>query len=138
MRELEATLQSKRESRLWTKPERAPKSMAFACVALLVLMGCTSAEERARRDDERTRNLAMYDSATCQSYGFEPGTTDFAYCRLKLGEIRAKADAATTRNYSSGASNASLRRMEDRQRRIEAKQRYMEACQQNRKYGVVC
>ncbi len=105
------------------------KTLALMSVVLLVLMGCTSADERARK-------LAISDSATCEGYGFQPGTTDFAYCRLKLAEIRAEADAARPRTYST--SNATLRRMEDRQRRMEAQQRYMQACQQNRQYGVIC
>ena len=47
---------------------RQVKAAAFA-IMLVGLTGCVSAEELRARDD-----------ATCRSFGFQPGTPDFAAC----------------------------------------------------------
>lgn len=43
--------------------------IAACCVALLALAGCASPEQ-----------LRAQDEAACSSYGFRPGTDDFAAC----------------------------------------------------------
>jgi hypothetical protein len=46
-----------------------PKRSALLALLLLAVAGCVSAAEWRRRDE-----------AQCASYGFKPGTTDFASC----------------------------------------------------------
>lgn len=64
-------------------------------IAVLVLMGCVSPQERARRTQAQAEELLSAIQAQCRGYGFSQGTDAFAGC--VQSEIRALETRATSR-----------------------------------------
>ncbi|MDE3060217.1 MAG: hypothetical protein KGJ06_04335 [Pseudomonadota bacterium] len=64
----------------------------IALISALFLSGCASPQEIAMQK----QMLAQQDSATCQSYGFEPGGEGFANCRLQLELARQQRESYAT------------------------------------------
>jgi hypothetical protein len=62
----------------------------IAVVALLVLSGCVTAEERA--EQMRTK-IASQDDESCRSYGAAAGTQAYITCRTQLQAARLSAPA---------------------------------------------
>ena len=60
------------------------RSILIVVVALLPLASCMTAEQAAQADMQ-----------SCQAYGFFPGTTEFAQCRLQLHQARIAQQQAT-------------------------------------------
>lgn len=73
------------------------KCIVLICVGLL-LAGCAAASEGSAggmiydtmHPGEREAARKAKDDAKCRDFGFEPKTEGYAYCRLKLEELRAK------------------------------------------------
>jgi hypothetical protein len=66
--------------------------MNRASVILLIALcgsmtGCMSAEERAQR-------ISSADDDACQSYGAQPGTTEYFQCRMMKDQQRQATSAA--------------------------------------------
>jgi hypothetical protein len=64
--------------------------VASALIAVLVLAGCASPEELRQRDE-----------AACTSYGFKPGTPDFAAC-LQREDLARRNDGWFSFGFSGG------------------------------------
>lgn len=55
------------------------KAAILILLAAVALVGCVSEEE-----------LSAQDALRCKSFGFQPGTRDFANCRMKLYTARTR------------------------------------------------
>jgi hypothetical protein len=63
----------------------------FAGVALSLLTGCVTSEQRIAQDDTQ-----------CLSYGVPKGSPAYVQCRMKLDENRANLQAAASFGNSGG------------------------------------
>jgi len=54
----------------------------------MLLAGCTSDQQQAKDDTaaaaEAAKQTGTIDDARCQSYGFQPGSPDYAQCRKDI------------------------------------------------------
>ena len=73
---------------------RKALSAFAAAVALLGVAGCASPEELRRQDE-----------ATCASYGFQPGSPDFASC-LQRESIARRYGETPSVSFGFGAFHA--------------------------------
>jgi hypothetical protein len=70
-------------------------------VATLSLGGCASAEKIAARHQQE-----------CASYGFAPGTTQFAQCRMLLAQREDDSDRRAGAAFAAGLNNYSAARQQ--------------------------
>jgi hypothetical protein len=79
--------------------------MRYVGVALLlVLSGCVSPEQAAWERDQ-------YEMNECMRLGFQPGTVEFANCRLQMRSIAAQQDAAdASRDAASAIQSSTMER----------------------------
>lgn len=63
-----------------------------AIAALVVLLGCTSDQEKLANAQAAKAQQAAADDAQCQSYGVRPGSDAYVSCRMQLDNRQAQAD----------------------------------------------
>ena len=61
---------------------------AILIIAMLALVGCA-------------QQIAERHHATCLSYGFQVGSSDYGHCRLALQQMRTQNYATAMQNYSN-------------------------------------
>ena len=67
------------------------KTLMMVAVGLALTACGQIREARTARDIDR-----------CSGYGFQPGTVEFAQCRMKMDEMRAKASGGNSACSLSG------------------------------------
>lgn len=70
------------------------RKILVVVASALSLGGCASAEQLAQRD-----------AATCQSYGYSPGTPNYGPCLEKQAELRAYAAAQRRAAFAAAMAN---------------------------------
>ena len=68
---------------------------SLVVLVALLIAGCAthSPEADAQAQAQAQADAASKDSAKCQSYGLQPGTTEFEKCLAQLADKRAQAEA---------------------------------------------
>jgi hypothetical protein len=69
--------------------KRNVPSSAFLLIPVAILLaGCATNQQQAKQDkasaEEAAKETGTIDDARCQSYGFQPGSPDYAECRKDI------------------------------------------------------
>ena len=63
-------------------------SPAFLLIPVAVLLACCANQQEGKEDkaaaEEAAKATGTIDDARCQSYGFQPGSPDYAQCRKDI------------------------------------------------------
>ena len=64
-------------------------SPAFLLISVAILLACCTSDQQLAKDnkaaaEEAAKQTGAIDDARCQSYGFQPGSRDYAQCRADI------------------------------------------------------